>query len=548
MNQNERITEGAAAAAGAAQDALKTDAPAQDASPKTPEEKARETRERLKNSRMSGILVHPTSFPSPHGIGDLGKGAYDFIDFLEATGQHLWQVLPLGPTGFGDSPYQSLSAFAGQMYIISPELLIRDGLLEECDLEGEASFDPVRIEYGSAISWKVGVLKKAFARFRAMEEAGTAGELTARFDAFCRKEQYWLDDYALFCAVKDSFQGRCWLDWDADIRDRRPEAIREYTGKLEDEIRFYRFAQFLFHRQWTMLREYAAEKEILIIGDIPIFMAIDCCDVWAQKDLFKLDSKGYPTEVAGVPPDYFSATGQLWGNPLYDWKPHEKPGYRWWVRRMERQLELVDFVRIDHFRGFVNYWAVPAEAETAIEGKWEEGPGGKLFLAMQKAIGDDLPIIAEDLGLITDDVEELRDAFGFPGMKVLQFGYGDLNDRKYIPQFYDTTNCVCYTGTHDNETTVGWYQHQPEEVRDRIRRTGNCDGNGVSLDFIRFALGSIAKYAIFPIQDLLQLDNDSRMNTPGVAAANWAFRYEQKQLDEGWRRDWLRIYTKVFGR
>lgn len=542
MNQNETMIP-------AAQDAAVTERKAQGSAAAAPDTQEQETRPCPERSRMSGILVHPTSFPSPHGIGDLGQGAYDFIDFLEETGQHLWQVLPLGPTGFGDSPYQSLSAFAGQMYIISPELLIRDGLLEARDLEGEAPFDPVKIEYGSAISWKMGVLRKAYARFCAPAQSGDgAGELKTGFDAFCQKEKYWLDDYALFCAVKDSFQGRCWLDWDADIRDRKPQALRAYNEKLEDEIRFYRFAQFLFQRQWTMLREYAAEKEVLIIGDIPIFMAIDCCDVWAQKDLFKLDSKGYPTEVAGVPPDYFSATGQLWGNPLYDWKKHEKTGYQWWVRRMERQLELVDYVRIDHFRGFVHYWAVPADAETAIDGEWKEGPGAKLFRAMQKAIGEDLPIIAEDLGLITDDVEELRDEFGFPGMKVLQFGYGDLNDRKYMPQFYDTTNCVCYTGTHDNETTVGWYQHQPEEVRDRIRRTGNCDGNGVSLDFIRFALGSIAKYAIFPIQDLLQLGNEARMNTPGVAAANWAFRYEQKQLDEGWRRDWLRIYTKVFGR
>ena len=517
--------------------------------------------------RMSGILVHPTSFPSPHGIGDLGKGAYDFIDFLEETGQHLWQVLPLGPTGFGDSPYQSLSAFAGQIYIISPELLKEDGLLEDPDLEGEPSWDPKKIDYGTAIEYKVRVLRRAYARFLEKEASGawnnaapeTSGveesesgkkdlPLPEQFDQFCKKQSYWLDDYALFFAVKESFGGRCWLDWDDDIRDGIPSAKAAYTEKLRDEIRFCKFAQFLFQKQWLALREYAAEKEVTIIGDIPIFMAIDCCDVWSQKKLFKLDSKGYPTEVAGVPPDYFSATGQLWGNPLYDWDAHEKTGYAWWVNRLRRQLELVDCIRIDHFRGFEAYWSVPADAETAINGEWIKGPGAKLFRAMQKELGKDLPIIAEDLGIITEEVEALRDEFGFPGMKVLQFGYGDMTDDKYIPQYYDTTNCVCYTGTHDNDTTVGWYQVQNEEVKDRIRRTGNCDGSGVSLDFIRFALGSIAKYAIFPIQDLLQLGSEARMNTPGVAVANWAFRYEQWQLDEAWRKEWLKIYTKVFGR
>ena len=497
--------------------------------------------------RLSGILVHPTSFPSPHGIGDLGKGAYEFIDFLEATGQHLWQVLPLGPTGFGDSPYQSLSAFAGQIYIISPELLKKDGLLEDYDLEGESAWDPRKVDYGPAIEYKVSILRKAYAHFVQKEAAGN-WKIPEQFEQFCRDQAYWLDDYALFCAVKDSFQGRCWLDWDEDIRVGTASAKAAYRQKLKDEVRFYMFAQFLFQKQWDALKEYANEKEIMIIGDIPIFMAIDCCDVWSQKKLFRLDSKGYPTEVAGVPPDYFSETGQLWGNPLYDWAQHEKTGYAWWVSRIKRQLEMVDCVRIDHFRGFESYWSIPADAENAINGEWLEGPGSKLFKAMQKELGEELPIIAEDLGIITEEVEALRDEFHFPGMKVLQFGYGDMTDTKYIPQFYDTTNCVCYTGTHDNETTLGWYQHQSEEVKDRIRRTGNCDGSGVSLDFIRFALGSIAKYAIFPIQDLLQLDNDARMNTPGVAAANWAFRYEQWQLDEAWRKDWLKIYTKVYGR
>lgn len=505
------------------------------------------------NDRMSGIIVHPTSFPSPHGIGDLGQGARDFIDFLKDTGQHLWQVLPLGPTGFGDSPYQSLSAFAGQTYIISPEDLKREGLLTDQDFEGEPAWGPRKVDYGQVIAFKVRLLKKAYAHFLEIE-AHSPSEKTAepsiseRFQAFAKEQADWLDDFALFSALKDHFQGRCWLDWDADLREGKSAAKKEYAQKLHQEIRYYKFTQFLFQEQWMALRLYAAERDVAIIGDIPIFMAIDNCDVWADRKLFKLDSKGYPTEVAGVPPDYFSATGQLWGNPLYDWAWHEKTGYDWWIRRLQRQLELVDYVRIDHFRGFVSYWAVPADAETAIEGVWKEGPGEKLFLAMQKKFGKNLPIIAEDLGVITEDVEALRDQFRFPGMKVLQFGFENMKDTKYIPHHYDTPNCVCYTGTHDNDTTVGWYQNQSEEVKDRIRLMGNCDGQGVSLDFIRFAMSSIARFAIFPIQDLLQLGSDARMNTPGVAAANWAFRYEQRDIDEAWRRDWLRRYTKVYDR
>ncbi len=506
----------------------------------------------LKN-RMSGVLVHPTSFPSPHGVGDLGKGARDFIDFLHETGQHLWQVLPLGPTGFGDSPYQSLSAFAGQIYIISPEELMKEGLLNDSDFTDEPVWDPQKVDYGPMIEFKVKLLRTAYKRFCDMEtrspmEKNPEPSMSERFAEFTKANAKWLDDYALFCALKDHFEGRCWLDWDPDIRDRKSAAIKACTQELKDEIRYYQFTQFLFHEQWMAIRLYAAERDVLIIGDIPIFMALDNCDVWADKSMFKLDSKGHPIEVAGVPPDYFSATGQLWGNPHYDWDAHEKTGYEWWLRRMERQLELVDYVRIDHFRGFVGYWAVPANAETAATGKWKEGPGEKLFLAMQKKFGDDLPIIAEDLGLITEDVNALRDQFHFPGMKVLQFGFENMNDDKYIPHFYDTPNCVCYTGTHDNDTTVGWYQNQGEEVKDRIRCIGNCDGGGVSLDFIRFAMGSIAKFSIFPIQDLLQKDSSARMNTPGVAAANWAFRYEQSELDESWRREWLKKYTRLFGR
>lgn len=497
-------------------------------------------------ARMSGILVHPTSFPSRYGIGDLGKGAERFIDFLEASHQHIWQVLPLGPTGFGDSPYQSLSAFAGQPYIISPDLLREDGLLTDEDLKDPPASDPGKVDYGSVITYKMQLLRSAYAHFSGMEDEKKES-LQEEFEDFLKRESSWLCDYALFMAVKDHFEGRLWLEWDEDIRDGKPQAKEEYAEKLKDQVGFYEFIQFLFDRQWRRIRLYAAKKDIWIIGDIPIFMSLDCTDVWAKKDLFKLDSKGYPTEVAGVPPDYFSATGQLWGNPLYDWNYQKKTGYRWWIERIKRQLELVDFIRIDHFRGFESYWAVPYGEKTAENGEWKKGPGLDFFAALKKELGEDVPIIAEDLGIITEDVNKLRDACGFPGMKVLQFGFGDMNDDTHIPHFYRTRNCVCYTGTHDNETTVGWYAHQPEAVKDRIRLYGNCDGGGVSLDFIRFAMGSIARYAIFPVQDLLQLGNEARMNTPGVPAANWAFRYEEGALKD-WMRDWLVRYTRIYDR
>ena len=494
-------------------------------------------------ARLSGILVHPTSFPSPYGIGDLGQGAYDFIDFLHETGQRLWQILPLGPTGFGDSPYQGPSAFAGQPLLISPEKLMEKGLLKEEDLDEMPEWDPVKVDYGPAITYKNELLKKAFHTFHHTPDKTMLEE----FDIFCEQEKDWLADYCLFMALKNLHEGRCWLDWEDDARILTPASRTAYEEKLADEIRYYRFVQFIFRMQWLELRDYAHENGIAIIGDIPIFVALDSCDVWANKKYFKLDSKGYPTHVAGVPPDYFSATGQLWGNPLYDWAQHKKSGYAWWIERVRRQLMMVDYLRIDHFRGFEAYWSVPADEETAVNGEWVKGPCEDLFNALQKALGDELPIFAEDLGVITAEVEQLRDAFGFPGMKVMQFGFGDMNDRKYIPHFYDTTNCLCYTGTHDNDTTMGWYASMPEQVKDRIRRYGNTDGNRVAWDMIRFAMASIAKYVIFPIQDLLLLGSEARMNTPGVPAANWTFRYTPDMLDRE-KKEWLKETTRLFDR
>ena len=495
--------------------------------------------------RLSGILVHPTSFPSPYGIGDLGPGAYDFIDFLAASGQHLWQVLPLGPTGFGDSPYQGFSAFAGQPLIISPDLLVKMDLLTKEDIASceMPQWDPRKVDYGPAIECKTKLLKKAWTAFSHTPDKTLLEEI----DLFCEEERYWLEDYTLFMACKDHHEGRCWLDWEKEILNPTEKTKKLYQEKLAKEIHYYSFVQFIFQKQWIALRDYAHEKDIEIIGDIPIFVALDSADVWANKKLFQLDTKGYPTSVAGVPPDYFSATGQLWGNPLYDWDYHKATGYKWWIDRIRRQLTLTDYLRIDHFRGFEAYWSVPAKEETAINGKWVKGPCEDLFHAIEKALGENLPIFAEDLGIITPEVEHLRDSLGFPGLKVLQFGFGDLNDVNYVPHFYTTPNCICYTGTHDNDTTMGWYATQPEVIRDRIRRYGNTDGNMVSLDFIRFCMGSIARYAIFPIQDLLLLGSEARMNTPGVAAANWAFRYVKEDLTED-RKHWLLKTTKLFGR
>ena len=495
------------------------------------------------SERLSGILVHPVSFPSPYGIGDLGPGAYEFIDYLKGSGQHLWQVLPIGPTGFGDSPYQGPSAFAGQTLLISPQKLVEMNLLTWEDLNDAPQSDPHRIDYGPAIEFKNKVLRRAYASFRENPD----GALKKKFDAFCTAQGYWLEDYSLFMALKDEAEGRCWLDWDEDLRSLTAAVRKKKEQELADEIRYYRFIQFLFEIQWDALRDYAHEADIKIIGDIPIFVAIDSCDVWANKKFFQLDSKGFPTAVAGVPPDYFSATGQLWGNPLYDWDAMEKDNYSWWTARVRRQLELTDILRIDHFRGFESYWSIPADEETAINGKWIPGPGPKLFNSLKKQLGDDLPIIAEDLGIITPEVEALRDKFGFPGMKVLQFGFENMQDEIYIPHFYETTNCICYTGTHDNDTTMGWYENLPEEAKDRIRRYGNTSGQSVSLDFIRFAFASVARYAIFPIQDLLVMGSDARMNRPGVAASNWSFRYTSDQLTD-WHRDWLLETTKLFGR
>lgn len=478
--------------------------------------------------RVSGILLHPTSLPSPYGIGDLGKSAYEFADFLEKAGQHLWQILPLSPTGFGDSPYQSFSAFAGQPLLISPDHLLKLGLLSKEDLEDAPQFEDDRTDYGTVIPWKTKLLQKAYLNYR-----HTADKmLLEEYDSFYENNRFWLNDYALFMACKEVNDGKSWLEWEEKYRNPTDAFLRSLEKELSEEIYYYKFIQFMFFKEWYALKKYVNDKGIKIIGDIPIFVSLDSADVWANKKLFQLDSKGFPTAVAGVPPDYFSATGQLWGNPLYDWNAHKKDGYKWWISRVRNQLDVLDYLRIDHFRGFEAYWAVPYKEETAINGKWKPGPKEELFLAIEKALGDNLPIIAEDLGVITPEVERLRDMFGFPGMKVLQFAFESEEESNFLPHQFTTTNCVCYTGTHDNDTTAGWYETASEFSRDKVRRYMNTDGSSVHFDFIRTCLGTIASYAIFPLQDALGVGKKGRMNCPGVAAGNWEWRFRKEMLTD----------------
>ncbi len=498
------------------------------------------------NERISGILLHPTSLPSPYGIGDLGKAAYEFVDFLERSGQRLWQILPLTHTGYGDSPYQSFSAFAGQPLLISPEHLADLGLITASDLEDVPECDPEHVDYGTIIPWKQAIFRKAYERFSRPEYHGQ--EVYQAFLSFIRKESSWLDDYALFMACKAENDGVSWLEWDDGYRTPTEKFRDTLRQTLKNEIRFYQFLQYIFYEEWTALKTYANKHGIRIIGDIPIFVSMDSADVWANQELFQLDSKGYPLKVAGVPPDYFSATGQLWGNPLYAWEAHQKEGFSWWISRIRHQLRSLDILRIDHFRGFQAYWSVPYGEKTAIRGKWIEAPGEELFRAIQAALGGELPIIAEDLGIITPEVDALRKSFGFPGMKVLQFAFESTGESDYLPHQYKDPGCVCYTGTHDNDTTLGWYLNLSKECQDKVLRYTRCtDVADLGMDLIRTALGSIAGYAVFPLQDALGLGSHARMNTPGVASGNWNWRFRDGVLCDK-LADTLREITILYGR
>ena len=491
-------------------------------------------------TRRCGVLLHPTSLPGRFGIGDLGAAAYTFLDFLAAARQTLWQVLPLTPTGYGNSPYAAPSAFAGNPLLIAPEPLLEAGLVTHDELQRLAELPPERVDFGRAVPLKHTLLRAAFGR------APGNHELWQRFAAFREHEAGWLDDYVLFVALTESCR-RAWPDWDSPLRDREPNAIATARKELAEAVGFHAFSQFLFYEQWQAVRGRATTLGIRIIGDIPIFVAHDSADVWANRSLFKLDELGRPLVVAGVPPDYFSATGQLWGNPLYDWGAMARDGYRWWIARFEHLLELVDVVRIDHFRGFESAWEVPAGAATAVEGSWEPGPGAAVFRAVDGALGRDVPIVAEDLGLITQEVRQLLAELDCPGMKVLQFAFGGGTDNLYLPHNFREPNCVVYTGTHDNDTTRGWFAQRPEAERDFVLRYLGRDGSDIAYDLIRAALGSIANTAIIPLQDVLDLGPEARMNTPGAAEGNWEWRALPEHLDPA-RGQRLADLTDLYGR
>ena len=477
----------------------------------------------MKFNRASGILLHPTSLPGPYGIGDLGPAAYTWLDWLAGCGCKLWQVLPLGPTGYGDSPYQCFSAFAGNPYLVSPQVLLEQGLLKREDLADMPAWDEQKVDFGRLYQWKLALLEKAFRRFSAKP-----GAIQTEFEAFCAENAAWLEDYALFMAIKETHGGGSWAGWPRALRLREPSTLKEARSSLASVVSRFSFYQFLFFRQWNALHAYAHEKGLQIIGDIPIFVAYDSSDVWSHPDLFHLDKDGNPTVMAGVPPDYFSPIGQMWGNPLYKWKIHQASGYAWWLDRMRATLKQVDILRIDHFRGFAGYWEIPAGNRTAEVGRWVKGPGADFFKVVEANLGS-LPILAEDLGVITPDVVKLRECFDLPGMKILQFAFSGP-DNPFLPHSYPQ-NCAVYTGTHDNDTTRGWYTSAPEAEKDFVRRYLQVDGSWIAWDLIRAAWSSVAVFALAPLQDLLELGNAARMNYPSRLGGNWEWRMRAEALN-----------------
>jgi 4-alpha-glucanotransferase len=498
--------------------------------------------------RASGVVLHPTSLPGAYGIGTLGTEAIDFIEFLAAAGQSLWQMCPLGPTGFGDSPYQSFSAFAGNPLLINIEDLVERGYLAAADGdEGDSGVRPAPestdIDYGALITWKLPLLARAHQGFQDRASVAEREE----FAAFDRSNRTWLEDYALFMALKDHHQGRPWYEWDLALKTRDEQALAACRVELQHQVECQKFLQFTFFRQWSAIREVAAQHQVRIIGDLPLYVAHDSADVWANPHLYQLDEARNPTLVAGVPPDYFSETGQLWGNPIYDWDAMARGGFRWWLDRIQANLTLYDIIRIDHFRGLAGYWSVPYGEETAVHGNWCPGPGRPFFEAIRDHLGS-LPIIAEDLGVITPDVEELRDGFGLPGMKVLQFAFDSDEgaDAPFLPHNFGR-HCIVYTGTHDNDTVVGWYHTAPQEVRRHAAEYLNLDPNEPHWGFLRGAWASTANFALAPLQDLLGLGSSARLNRPAQGGGNWRWRYPQEALSPALGAR-MRKLTRLFGR
>lgn len=488
--------------------------------------------------RKSGIILPIFSLPSNYGIGTLGKEAYRFVDFLEKAQVSLWQILPVGPTSYGDSPYQSFSTFAGNPYFIDLELLVEKGLLEKKEIEkynfGNYEND---INYGIMYKNRYKVLKIAYKNI--------SKTLRKKINLFKKKNKSWIYDYSLFMSIKDYKGGISWQEWENDIRFREPQAILKYSNLLKDEIDFYNFLQYMFYYQWTSLKKYANRKGIKIIGDIPIYVAEDSSDIWSNPKLFMLDENLVPKKVSGCPPDAFSETGQLWGNPIYNWEELKKQGYRWWIERMKASLNIFDVIRIDHFRGFESYWSIPYEDDTAINGQWEKGPGIELFDAIKKDIGE-MDIIAEDLGFITQEVRQMLDYCGYPGMKVLQFAFDPEGNSEYLPHNYDK-NVVVYTGTHDNDTIKGWFNSLSEEEREFCKKYTGMKDDEDNWIFIKCAISSVADTSILQMQDILNLDKDARINIPSTLGTNWRWRMSKDDITDELAEK-LKVLNNLYGR
>lgn len=491
--------------------------------------------------RRNGMLLPIASLPSPYGIGGFSKEAYEFIDLLEETGQKLWQILPLGPTSYGDSPYQSFSTFAGNPYFIDLDTLAEKGWLtkEACEASDYGDNESY-IDYGRIYNSRFVLLKQAFLNSDILSDE--------KFTEFCKANQHWLPDYALYMALKNQNDGKSWIEWEEEIRLRKPEAVEYYKKELEEECNFYEFLQYEFHEQWTKVKEYAHKKRIQIVGDVPIYVAFDSADTWANPELFQLDEKNLPLGVAGCPPDAFSATGQLWGNPLYNWAYHKKTGYDWWLKRIAYCFDLYDIVRIDHFRGFDEYYSIPYGDETAVNGHWEKGPGMDLFNTVKEKLGE-LDIIAEDLGFLTESVFQLLKDSGYPGMKVLQFAFDPSEDSDYLTYKYQR-NCVVYTGTHDNDTTAGWFEKLSDgdkEVALRYMNSFYTPKEEQHWDLIALAMRSTADTCIIPVQDFLGLGSEARINMPSTLGDNWKWRMTKGAFSEELKEK-IRRMTKLYGR
>lgn len=494
----------------------------------------------MKIERSSGILLHPTSLPGKYGIGSLGKSAMAFIDFLAEAGQKLWQVLPMGHTGYGDSPYQCFSIYAGNPILVDLDLLISEGLLKKPDFADMPHFPDEKVDYGAVINFKRKMLKLAHQRF-----FDTQADTDADYHEFITTHNEWLKEYSMFVALKELFDGKPWWEWPEEFKYRNKEALETFIRHSNFEVSYHQFVQYHFYRQWAEVRKYAHEKQISIIGDIPLYVAHDSADVWSNHELFQFDDARSPVNVAGVPPDYFSKTGQLWGNPLYDWDRMQKNGFKWWTKRVKAAFDLYDIVRIDHFRGLEAFWAVPFGEKTAINGEWIKAPGDKLFETILNELGE-LPVIAEDLGIITAEVDALRLKYGFPGMKILQFAFHSDDGKKYLPHTF-SKNFIVYTGTHDNDTLAGWFDMLEKDIKKKVLSYADADTISVIQKLIRLAWSSVAVMAVVPLQDILELGSDARMNTPGIASGNWQWRFKKDMLTNT-KASWLKEITELYDR